>query len=473
MNVHTSTRQGSRDEAGRKTVFLCVHNGHHAANLLRTAVFRTLCGSERPLTIVILSPFLRDPRFVAEFETEHVRVEDLYNYDPPYFERVIFSILSEQFIRRTRLDALLTIRESRRMQAGVTDRLRSRLMRGVLASLPISPEAWLRLTDLIVPDRLYADVFRRYGPDLLVTPTSALQLPEIPLMKRAKAEGVRTLAVDLSWDNLTLKYHPMRRSDKLIVWSESMKREAVAYHGYSPEDIYISGPPHFDRYFQRDRMTPRETFFRRLGMDPARKLVSLMTLPRMAYPHHAYIARLLYEAIQAGTLDAQLLVRLHPQDGLELYEDVRKIEGVVLEYPYTPVVTSWGLQFDQTEADRQHLADTLFHSDVVVNLASTVTIEACILDRPVVNFNFDPEPNVPLPLSARRLFMFPHIKRIVEARATKIASNPGELVEFVARYLKDPSEEREARRRLVEQECHIPDGRAGERLGRLILECVP
>ena len=39
--------------------------------------------------------------------------------------------------------------------------------------------------------------------------------------------------------------------------------------------------------------------------------------------------------------------------------------------------------------NQKHLGDTLYHADVVVNVASTITIEACIFDTPVVNINFD------------------------------------------------------------------------------------
>ena len=40
---------------------------------------------------------------------------------------------------------------------------------------------------------------------------------------------------------------------------------------------------------------------------------------------------------------------------------------------------------DPSLADRLHLGATLYHSDVIVNVASTIAIEAAVMDTPIVN----------------------------------------------------------------------------------------
>ena len=63
------------------------------------------------------------------------------------------------------------------------------------------------------------------------------------------------MAIDPSWDNFTNKLLPVRRVDRLLVWNELMREQAMRWHGYQPEDIRICGAPQFDGYFARGTTT--------------------------------------------------------------------------------------------------------------------------------------------------------------------------------------------------------------------------
>ena len=66
-----------------------------------------------------------------------------------------------------------------------------------------------------------------------------------------------------------------------------MKEQAVALHGYEPDRIRVAGTPQWDRYFHDDVIVPRETnSCRRIGADPAQKLVTLTTTPLELYAHY-------------------------------------------------------------------------------------------------------------------------------------------------------------------------------------------
>ena len=65
---------------------------------------------------------------------------------------------------------------------------------------------------------------------------------------------------------------------------------------------------------------------------------------------------------------------------------------MIIEKPFRPTVNAGdGLAIDITADNQRHLANTMRHSDVVVNVASTMAIEAAIFDTPVVNISFDGE----------------------------------------------------------------------------------
>jgi len=118
------------------------------------------------------------------------------------------------------------------------------------------------------------------------------------------------------------------------------------------------------------------------------------------------------------------------------------------------------------------LAATLAHSDVIVNFASTTTVEASLFDTPVVNIGFDDTPNLPLPLSIARYYQFEHYRPVVETGAAHIATSSADLVRAVARYLSDPGTHAGGRRELARRCCGFTDGRAGERLGDWVLDTL-
>jgi len=72
----------------------------------------------------------------------------------------------------------------------------------------------------------------------------------------------------------------------------------------------------------------------------------------------------------------------------------------------------------------------------------------------------------------RRYYHYEHYRPVVEAGAVRIADDPESLVRLVGDYLADPSRDRDARRRVVEQMCSPGDGRAAERIARAVLTAL-
>ena len=119
-----------------------------------------------------------------------------------------------------------------------------------------------------------------------------------------------------------------------------------------------------------------------------------------------------------------------------------------------------GLSVDITADSQRHLADTMRYSDVVVQVASTIAIEAAIFDTPVVNVSFDGVEPAEWTRSARRYLRFTHFADIVRQGAVYFAESPELLVDGVARYLADPTLDTEGRRRVVKEQCQFNDGRS-------------
>jgi hypothetical protein len=458
--------------ASTHTVLVSIPSGVSAGNILRGGLVARLLRASESTTVVIVSPLARDPAFVKEFEAARVSFEDLPPRRPAGLEGRLMALIQAGYLDSGVSESVKIRREEARAKKSIRWIRTKRLLTSVLAPSILRKPTRYAVIDRMISHPWAEQLFERHRPVLLVGSSPGLIFSEVPLLRTAVRRGVRTILVDPSWDNFTNKLIPVRRADRIVVWNDIMKQQAVELHGYTPDQVRVSGPPHWDRYFRPGPVVSREAFFSRIGADPARRLITLMTTGKELYAHYGRVIRVLMDAIASGRWGgAQLLVRLHPRDDLDRYAEFQGLPNLVIEKPFRTTVKSGdGLDVDITSENQQHLADTLRHSDVIVTVASTIAIEASIFDTPVIDVSFDGETPSEFVRSARRYYRFTHYENITRSGAAPVAGTPEQLVEHVGRYLQDRSLDREGRRRVVLAQCQFTDGRSSERIANFVVE---
>jgi CDP-glycerol glycerophosphotransferase (TagB/SpsB family) len=194
--------------------------------------------------------------------------------------------------------------------------------------------------------------------------------------------------------------------------------------------------------------------------------------PNFLHEHHGALE--MAKRICQGELgDVQMLVRPHPiHDNSEMIELFR---------PYAPRVVlqqtaEAGTELTARSQDESHIVEwvnTFRHADVVVNLSSTVTVDAAIFDRPVVNLDFDPEPGQPNQALVKDVnHLWTHFKPIAESGGVWLVNDWEELTMAVKTYLRQPELHREKRRWIAEYVCGYTDGKCGERMAQAVLDFV-
>ena len=449
-----------------------IPHGSSAGNVLRTGVLARVLESIGDARVVLVSPLVADPAFTSEFAHPRVSFELLPPHVPAGLERRFLSVLQAHYLESRSTE---TIRiKLAAGHAGTIQRLRRlKALLGRGFARRADSGRWYDLSDRFVADQHMDAVFARHSPTLVAVATPGLIFAEIPVLRTAVRRRVRSMAVDLSWDNLTNKLFPIRKVDRLVVWNSTMRREAHEFHRYPPADIDVAGPPQFDCYFNGEPRCSRAEFCRRIGLDPARRILTLTTIPAESYPRHDIVIDHLVEAIRSGALAApcDVLVRVHPRDDVGQYQRFAGTPHVSVEKPFRETARSGdGHNVDVTAENTRHLADTMYHSDVVLNVASTISIEASIFDTPVVNIAFDQDDAEARPFltSPLRYYSYTHYQQIVRAGAVRIAKSPREMIDEVNAYLLDPSRDAAGRRRVVAEQCEFTDGRSAERLAGLI-----
>jgi hypothetical protein len=310
-------------------------------------------------------------------------------------------------------------------------------------------------------------------PDVVLS-SGPFQYSEPAIIAAAKRLRIPTLALIPSWDNLSTKNRLVLKYDGYMVWSDWQKRELRQLYPASRDvPCYVVGAPQFDVFFQRRFYLTRTAFCQTQGLDPNRPIiVYALGSPNFLREHHGAVY--MATCIARGDLgDAQMIVRPHP-----IYDNA-ELSGLFSRYfPQTILQRSGvaGAQVTprfQEEDQITEWVNTFRHADVVINLSSTVTIDAAIFDRPVVNLDYDPEPGQPNQALVKDVnHLWSHFKPIAESGAVWLVDDPQQMIEAVKGYLADPSLHRARRRWVAEYVCQFLDGQCGERMASAILDFI-
>ena len=79
-------------------------------------------------------------------------------------------------------------------------------------------------------------------------------------MKAAHRLDVPVVFIPFSWDNLTNKGLMRVQPDRVIVWNDIQRREAIELHACVPDSVVIAGAARFDDFFARQPSTSRAEF---------------------------------------------------------------------------------------------------------------------------------------------------------------------------------------------------------------------
>jgi hypothetical protein len=235
----------------------------------------------------------------------------------------------------------------------------------------------------IPSDRLF-DLFVEYErPDLvLVTPLVDYGSYQTDYVKSAHRLGVPVVFMPFSWDNLTNRGLIRVQPDRVLVWNEIQKREAVELHGVEPARVVVTGAPRFDAFFGMQAAASREQFCGAAGLDPSRPFVLYLCSSEFVAPREVDFVRRWIQQMRASgdetVRNCGVMVRPHPAH-------LKQWSGVDLSKH--PNVSVWR-EKETMNAD-QGLYDSLFHSSAVVGLNTSAMIEAGILDKPVLTLVLD------------------------------------------------------------------------------------
>jgi hypothetical protein len=442
--------------ARQKTIFISSFFGLIARNILATDVLKIL-RNQPDLRIVILAPQAKQALYHREFAATNVIVEGVPDQPASRLDRILSAVfLNASDTAARRIHRLREFKRDRRYLNFI-----ARYFLAKAANFqPV--RRLLRLMDYwLMPKNKFQSYFEKHRPDLVFA-TDIFEPHDVNLIRETVSRKIPVIGMVRSWDNITTKGLNRIIPDKTIVNTEKIKEEAVRYNDINPADISVVGIPHYDSYVSEPR-TSREELFKKLQLDPRRKTI-FFAPPSDIYSQNDTIAEKAVNILQS--FDVQLLLRLYLVGNVRL-GSIRPIPNkIAIDEPASGADFR---QADLTSGD-SHLADLLYHSDVVIAFASSLAIDAVVFNKPVVFIGFDGELGRPYWQSLRRFYDYDHQQSILKTGGVRLAKTPEEMIRFVEDYLANPKLDEAGRKKIIEERCWKLDGRSGERLAQAILK---
>lgn len=456
--------------ASTKTILMPIYHGRVAKSIFHTDIYKSLA-DDKGVRLIVAIPALKQDFYEKNFSAANVVFEPLDLKPDTKFgrslNRAAFNLLPTS-----------TVRGKQKLYYHRYGKFFKYLFLSAANRIlgPLKPvRALIRFLDGFVPlDPGVVSILEKYRPDMVLLP-DVVFLPDPIFARAAKRLGIYTVAMARSWDNLTSKGVVQAMPDKLVVYSNRMVEEAVKVVGMKKENVFMAGPPQFDPHFKPAKLS-RESFLKGLGIDPSKKIILCAPFFDRYTGSAVALINGLVKAIEDGSLpkDVHLLVRYRP--GTPLMKDGTLAESVRYTITVPSLASFDGAgrfspleDFEWSAKDVDLLVDSLRFSDVVINTVSTLSVDAMVFDKPVINLRFDAEPDCPPQHSVN--VMLPehdHYKAIEASGGVRLVSSMNELIDSINAYLKDPTIDAEGRERLRQEQIVFMDGQSGRRIADFI-----
>jgi hypothetical protein len=329
-----------------------------------------------------------------------------------------------------------------------------------LTTLQSHASRWLRTTDE------YVHLLRQIRPALVFNGSHVHSRLAAPVVEAARWLGLPTVAFIFSWDNLTSQGRILPPYDHYLVWNEGLRKQLLRFYDrVDPSHVYVTGTPQFDLHMRTEFRMDRETFCRQVGADPARPIVLYTTGMANHMPGEPIIVERMADMLRGMTDlgSPQLMVRVYAKDRTGRFDELKRRRQDVL-FPRVPWEPAY---FTPRPEDGRLLTNMLLHAAVGINVASTVSLELCMFDKPVINVGYNPPGLDSIPVDFVRYYDYDHYRPVVASGAVAVARSEAELAAMVRQALVDPGRSSAARHRLLQTFFGSTlDGRSAERVAK-------
>jgi hypothetical protein len=238
-------------------------------------------------------------------------------------------------------------------------------------------------------------LLKRINPDIIFN-THQRSLIVVPIVAAAKQLGIKNVGAIYSWDNIP-KARLSVRTDEYVVWSKHMKNEMkIFYPEIKQDNIIITGTPQFEFYYDKELLISKELFFKKTGLDMNRKVICFSGDDIRTSPFDSEYLEDIANSLMLITENTrpQILLRRCPVDVSGRFQKIIKKYSTIIKeaapiWNFDKKGDNWQLIYPNYK-DIALLVNTVYHSDVVINVGSTMAHDFAIFNKPAIYLNYNP-----------------------------------------------------------------------------------
>ena len=238
-------------------------------------------------------------------------------------------------------------------------------------------------------------LLKRINPDIIFN-THQRSLIAIPIVAAAKQLRIKNVGAIYSWDNIPKAILSVK-TDEYVVWSKHMKNEMkIFYPEIKQKNITITGTPQFEFYSDKELLISKELFFKKTGLDMNKKVICFSGDDKSTSPFDPEYLEDLANSLMLFTENTrpQILLRRCPVDISGRFQKIIKKHSTIIKeaapiWNFDNEGDNWQLIYPNYK-DIALLVNTVYHSDVVINVGSTMAHDFAIFNKPAIYLNYTP-----------------------------------------------------------------------------------
>lgn len=448
-----------------KTIFIVLGTKTRINFILRAPLFNLL--KKDGFKVVIITPFWNDQDFVAEFGGPNVVIEPTHPLGrislTLNFWRTQAMESSHPLSKAGKRIHDFLLRRFCKPPTLIT-KIKSAIRRTILFLLPDfikkSSRFWDAVEFFFISKKCADRLFVKYRPSVVVLASAGAEEGDISFLLSCVKRKVPAVVMDTNIDAPETRYFaPPRDAAVYALFGNQTRKLLKEIHNIPEKKMVVTGALRYDYYFREFRPMPREEFFKKIGADSNKKLITFGAKTPLMFPHNSDIINIILNGIKEGKFGAaQLFVRFDTGHDPNLYTDL--LPKIIYERM-------------EEMSHREHIANLLYHSDVVISVASTFCIEAMLAGTPRIWIGFDGFHKYATREESTRIHYDYRFMKIFQkggggGGVIPLAENPEELIARLEQFLKNKKLNEEERRRVIKEVYFSDDGRTAERIAAII-----
>lgn len=303
-----------------------------------------------------------------------------------------------------------------------------------------------RIFDLERKTKSYRDfhtLFEQEKPDFVFS-TNQRTVAAIAPVLAAQDLNIPTGTFIFSWDNLpkaTLVLEP----DFYFVWSQHMKNELLAYYPFITKDqIFVTGTPQFEKHQESRWITPKDDFFKQHQLDIQKKYICYSGDDVTTSPNDPQYLADLCSAIRRLNTQGQnlgVVFRRCPVDFSDRFNHVLT-ENQDIIVSIDPVWERAGEGWNTylpTVADMHLQLSTIAHTEMVVNLGSTMVFDYVSFQKPCAFVNYDVVDCPREHWSVTKIYKYVHFRSMPQPESVLWINSPNDLDQIILQGMSNSS----------------------------------